>query len=197
MTPNILLDTNAVWMPKETREHLTRACQAGKIRVYLPALVLVERERQLLQKGYALRAQGKTADARWGVQIFRQWVQEWARELTGGKQQYQPILAFDHEQAQQISHSWQEWLARQSDSYIRDRLSAEAAAQAWRERCKDKRLALADLDWLIHKADWAIAAVAQHTGWPIVTNDADPPFRQAGVMTLTVAEFTARYLSAA
>lgn len=128
MTPNILLDTNAVWMPKETREHLTRACQAGKIRV---------------------------------------------------------------------SHSWQEWLARQSDSYIRDRLSAEAAAQAWRERCKDKRLALADLDWLIHKADWAIAAVAQHTGWPIVTNDADPPFRQAGVMTLTVAEFTARYLSAA
>jgi predicted nucleic acid-binding protein len=196
MTPvNILLDTNALWIPKEHRECLTRACQSGKIRAYLPALALVERVRQLLQKGHELLAQGRTSDPERGVRWFREWVQEWARELTTGEQVYQPILAFDQEQARQVGISWQKWLAGHRSSYVTDRLSDDVAVQAWRERYKDKHPVMADLDWLIHKADWSIAAVARYTGWPIVTDDTDPPFQQPGVTTLTLSEFVTHYLT--
>lgn len=194
MTPNVLLDTNALWMDKETRARLIRACRTGRIRVYLPALVIVERERQLLQKGYTLFLQGKTPDVRRGVLWFRQWVQELTRELVTGAQPYQPILVFDQEQAQQVASCWHEWLETRPDDYVMDTLSSEAATQAWRGRCKDKHPVMADLDWLIYKADWSIAAVARYTGWPIVTGDADPPFQQPGVTTLTLSEFVVQYL---
>lgn len=195
MPTNILLDTNALWMKKDDRSRLTQACRSGRIRAYLPALVVVERERQLLQTGCVRFAQGRIVDSEIPVRWFRQWVIDLAQELGGGELAYQPILAFDEEQAHQVGIAWREYLTTQSHSYILNSLSAEAAIQAWRERYKNKHPVLADLDWLVHKADWSIAAVARHTGWPIVTDDTDPPFRQAGVITLTWSEFATQYLS--
>lgn len=195
-TINVLLDTNALWMDKPAKQRLLQACRDDRLRVYLPALVLVERERQLIQRDHQRAAKGKPTEIGRSVRFFRRWVAQWAFDLAKGQDNYRPILAFDEDQAKVVSEAWEEWLDAQEADYLLIQLNAQESTQELRRRFKGKRKTLADLDWTVHKVDWSIAAVARQTGWLLVTNDQDAPFQQPDVRTMDVDEFAGQYLTA-
>jgi predicted nucleic acid-binding protein len=195
---DVLLDTNVLWARSELRSRLIEQCRAGRLRVHLPALVIVERERQLIQRDHERAARGETVNMGRSMRQFRQWVEQLALDLTLGQPVYQVVLAFDREQAQWVSTGWGEWLANLEAEYLCQTLDAPVAAEELRQRFQQRRRGrgthLPDLDWLMHKADWSIAAVARHTGWLLVTNDRGAPFQQPGVRTMSVQDFAVQYL---
>jgi predicted nucleic acid-binding protein len=190
----VLLDTNALWMSKDDRRRMIRACQQGHLRVYLPALVLIERERQLIQRDYRRALDNEETDIGWSVRFFRQWIDQLTLDLESGKRGYEPILAFDFAQAQVVSRAWGKWLETQGAGILRD-LSEDEEVRGLIERLKRKVKSPADFEWTLHKADWSIAAVAQKTGWILVSDDRDPPFEQADVHRIDRETFIDRYLS--
>ncbi len=196
---DVLLDTNALWS-KECKGRLIQAVRKQVLRVHIPALVLVERERQLAQRDRIREAGGSPTTVGRSVRLFRQWIEQLLFDLSGeAAPDERPVLAFDQAQAQWVSVAWDEWLARQSPEYLTSKLDTDEATKQLRRRFRrkwrKKPPCPPDLDWMVDKVDWAIAAVARHTGWLLVTDDQGESFQQPGVRTMSVAEFSERYLT--
>lgn len=155
------------------KEQMIAQVQAGHLRVHLPALVLAERERQLVRQE---REHGRPYSNQ--VRSFRQMLNQLVFDAKGSI-----VLQFDRTQAEQVGLMWAAWLNQQPADYLTRRVEPM--------HLKDT---VPELDWIMHKFDWFIAAVARQTGWILVTNDADPPFHQAGVNRMAWADFVARYL---
>lgn len=194
---DVLIDTNTLF-DKKFKMQLEAATQAQRVCVHIPALVLVEHERHLAQREYVRSLQGTPAQLGQSVRFFRRWVAQLITDVGAGRPLSEVIMAFDADQAQWVSIAWGNWLLTQPTDYAQQTFKASEAAtllaERYKRRRKGKQTALSDVDWLIHKADWSIAAVARHTGWPIITDDNDPPFQQPGVTRLSVAQFATQYL---
>ena len=190
----ILLDTN-VFFATHIHKRLEQQVRAQRLEVYIPALVIMERERQIVQKASMRSVKNKSSNSDKLVD-FRQWVGQIAFDLET------QIIPFDYGQAQSVSKSWQEWVEQPQPAephYLTRSLGVlemgYELARRYRVKNKSKSYLLPDLDWVIHKLDWAIAAAARDSDYLIITNDSDPPFKQKGVKTMTVSEFEQEYLS--
>jgi len=169
----LLLDTNFFWLPKEKRDSLQGLCRSGRIKAYIPALVVAERVRQLTQKEHENSAKGETVVFGRSIRSFFLLIEQFAFDTE------QKVTPFAFEDARVLGEIWHEWLTEQSP-------------ENWRKKpgqpLKLKEDTFAYLKWVEHKADWLIAAMARRSGYLIVTNDKGPPFQQSGVKRVTVVD---------
>lgn len=176
---DVLLDTDALWMSPLERERLVKLAQAGQLQIHLSALVLAERERQLVQLEREHIAAGKAGVVGNQVRRFRQWVSQLSFDGAVG-----PTLPFDQPQAEQVGALWAGWLDAQPNDYLTRRVAPLLL----------KKDTAPEADWTLHKFDWFIAAIAQLTGWVVVTEDQGPAFQRPGVRRMAWSEFVAVYL---
>jgi predicted nucleic acid-binding protein len=175
---DVLLDTDVLWRPSAELAPLVKMAQAGRLRIHLSALVLAERERQLVQREREDIAKGKAIVPGNQVRRFRQWIGQLSFDSSIG-----PTLPFDQSHAEQVGLLWAGWLDAQPDDYL---MRGTGPLQLRKDTAPE-------VDWTLHKFDWFIAAIAQLTGWVVVTNDQGPAFQQSGVQRMAWSDFVAAY----
>jgi len=171
-----LVDTDVLWDPPLLRR-LAVLVSSGTIRLHFSALVIAERERQLVQQEHERRANGLPVVSGDRLRLFRQGLQQFLHDAPGSL-----VVSFDDQQAQVVSQLWNDWLS--SEPVNKWSGPPESVKRPDNQ---------AERTWTVHKFDWLIAAVVCYTHWTLLTKDQRGiPFRQPRVNRLLVDEFWAQ-----
>lgn len=177
---DLLVDTDVLWQPP-VLQRLRALVSSGAVRVHFSALVIAERERQLVQREQERLANGQTVVPGDHLRLFRQSLKQFVSDSTAEV----VILPFDRSQAQALSQLWAAWL--KSESVERWSGPPEAIRRPPNQ---------AERTWRVHKFDWFVAAVVHQGQLTVLTGDRHSiPFQQLGAQRMLIDEFMANTLS--